>query len=132
MKIHLIIYLSLLTATLSAQSKAFEIRERIANGVESLNISPAAVNKIINKEISGDDFSVKVRLYYPSNQDSLPILYFIHGGGWIGGSIDTHDNFSRHLANQANSIVVAVDNRRPPEYKFPIPLDDCYFILNWI
>jgi acetyl esterase len=132
MKIRLLIYLTLITATLSAQSEAFETRQSIANGVENLNVSPTAVHRVINKEISGDDFSVKVRLYYPSNQDSLPILYFIHGGGWIGGSLDTHDNISRHLANQTNSIVVAVDYRRSPEYKFPIPLDDCYFILHWI
>jgi acetyl esterase len=132
MKLILIIPFLLFTTILSAQSKAFEIRERIADGVENLNIEPKQVHKIVNKEISGGDFSVKVRLYYPSNQDSLPILYYIHGGGWIGGSIDTHDNISRHLANKTNSIVVAVDYRRPPEYKFPIPLNDCFFILQWI
>jgi len=132
MKLVVITYFLLLNISLFAQSKAFEIRERIAIGVENLNIAPAPIQKIVNKEISGNDFSVKIRLYYPSSNAALPILYYIHGGGWIGGSLDTHDNISRHLANETNSIVVAIDYRRPPEYKFPIPLNDCYFILQWI
>lgn len=134
-KMKLVVFIMLFlnnVLVLNAQSEAFQIREKIAFGVEKLNVAPTPVHKILNKEISGKDFSVKIRIYYPSNQDSLPMLYFIHGGGWIGGSLDTHDNLTRYLAKKTNSIVVAIDYRRPPEYQFPIPLDDCYFILQWI
>lgn len=118
--------------SLSAQPTAYDIREAISSGVAELNIQPENVFRIINKEISGKEFSIPIRIYYPSEEDSSPILYHIHGAGWVAGNLDTHDNICRRLANATKSIVVAVDYRRPPEHTYPTPLEDCQFILNWI
>jgi acetyl esterase len=73
-----------------------------------------------------------VRLYRPSDQSGLPIILFVHGGGWIVGSIATHDNICRKLANRARAIVVSVGYRLAPENKFPAALEDVYMALCWV
>lgn len=54
-----------------------------------------------------------------------PVILFIHGGGWVVGNLDSHDAICRFLANHTRATVVAVDYRLAPEYKFPVPLQDC-------
>ena len=48
-----------------------------------------------------------------------PIVVWFHGGGWVLGSLDTHDNLCRQLCDDADAIVVSVDYRLAPETKFP-------------
>jgi acetyl esterase len=73
-----------------------------------------------------------VRLYRPSDQSGLPVILYMHGGGWIVGSIATHDNICRKLANRARAIVVSVGYRLAPENKFPAALEDVYTTLCWV
>jgi acetyl esterase len=72
------------------------------------------------------------RLYRPSAQTGLPIVLYIHGGGWVVGSIATHDHVCRKLANRAQTIVVSVGYRLAPENKFPAALEDVYTALCWV
>jgi acetyl esterase len=72
------------------------------------------------------------RLYRPSARTGLPIVLFIHGGGWVVGSIATHDNVCRKLANRARAVVVSVGYRLAPENKFPAALEDVYAALQWV
>lgn len=132
MKRIVIVFFGFIIGSIYAQPTAYDIREAISSSVAEQNIQPEHVFRIINKEISGKEFSIPIRIYYPSDEDSLPILYHIHGAGWAAGNLDTHDNICRRLANETKSIVVAVDYRRPPEHPYPTPLEDCQFILNWI
>lgn len=69
---------------------------------------------------------VSARIYYPREQDSLPILMYFHGGGWVLGDLDTHDALCRHLAQESGFATVAVNYRRPPEHPFPAALNDCF------
>lgn len=131
MKYLITILLALFTVTIKAQNP-YDIREAIAGSIETLNTEPENVFRVLNKEVSSGEFSIPVRVYYPTNQDSLPIIFHIHGGAWIAGNLDTHDNICRRLAIETNSIVVAIDYRRPPEHQYPIALNDCLFILKWI
>jgi acetyl esterase len=73
-----------------------------------------------------------VRLYRPSDQSGLPVILFVHGGGWVVGSIATHDNICRKLANRARAIVVSVGYRLAPENKFPTAVEDVYTALCWV
>jgi len=71
------------------------------------------------------------RLYRPSAQTGLPVILYIHGGGWVVGSIATHDNICRKLANRARAVVVSVGYRLAPENKFPAAVEDVYTALRW-
>jgi acetyl esterase len=74
---------------------------------------------------------VPVRVYRPSLNEELPCLVFFHGGGWVIGDLETHDNVCRYLALQVGCVVVAVDYRLAPEHPFPAALDDCYTATCW-
>jgi acetyl esterase len=73
-----------------------------------------------------------VRLYRPSDQTNLPILVFLHGGGWVWGSLETHDAMCRGLALRAGCAVLSLDYRLAPETPFPGPADDGFAALSWI
>ncbi|XP_033762220.1 arylacetamide deacetylase-like [Pecten maximus] len=81
---------------------------------------------------------VKVRLYElrdNSVKRPLPAVVFYHGGGWILGSVEEYDSFTRTLSTSLPAVVVSVEYRLAPEYTFPIPFEDCliatkYFMKN--
>ncbi len=64
--------------------------------------------------------------------EKLPILVWFHGGGWVTGSLETHDYLCRMLGVAADVIVVSVDYRLAPETKFPGAVDDCVAAWSWI
>jgi acetyl esterase len=78
-----------------------------------------------------DADGVPVRVYRPSADDNLPVVVFLHGGGWTIGSVDVYDPITRALANAANAIVVSVEYRLAPEHPYPEPMDDCWTVLEW-
>ncbi len=57
---------------------------------------------------------------------------WLHGGGWIVGSLDSHDALCRRLANRARCVVVGVDYRLAPEHPFPAALQDCVAAVQWV
>jgi acetyl esterase/lipase len=61
----------------------------------------------------------------------LPVVVFIHGGGWIGGSLDSFDEPCATLARRANALVVSPDYRLAPEHPFPAAVDDTMAVLRW-
>ena len=63
------------------------------------------------------------RLYRPS-AGTLPLVIFVHGGGWTFGSLNSHENECRHLALSSGAAVLAIDYRLAPEHPFPAPLED--------
>ncbi len=78
--------------------------------------------------VPGPASPIPLRLYRPVGAAPdvvLPCLFFMHGGGWILGSLDSHDALCCRLANQAACCVVSVDYRLAPEHPFPAGLDDC-------
>ncbi len=64
--------------------------------------------------------------------ERLPVLLFLHGGGWVLGNLDSHDRLCRTLANAGRLCVVAVDYRLAPEHPFPDALDDAAAALKAI
>src|SRR5438552_178534 len=83
------------------------------------------VHAVEDRDLPGPAGAIPVRVYRPSAEASLPILVWCHGGGWVTGSLETHDHLCRLLCDEAGAIVVSVDYRLAPETKFPGAADDC-------
>jgi acetyl esterase len=78
---------------------------------------------------------VKLRLYRAAGSAAgqvLPVLIYYHGGGWVLGDLDSHDQACRAIANAASCCVVAVDYRLAPEVKFPGAISDSAAATRWI
>ena len=66
--------------------------------------------------------NLNTRLYVPFEAATPgPLLVYLHGGGWVVGDLDTHDQTCRFIAREAGVRVLAVDYRRAPEHPFPAP-----------
>src|SRR5438034_8110099 len=69
--------------------------------------------------------SVPLRIYRPADAIGGALVWF-HGGGWVVGSIETHDGVLRRLANRAGCTTVSVGYRLAPEHRFPAAVDDAW------
>ena len=74
---------------------------------------------------------VLVRMYRP-RAGTLPAIVYLHAGGWVAGSVATHDGPCAALASDADAVVASVHYRRAPESPYPAPNDDSYAALRWI
>jgi acetyl esterase len=70
------------------------------------------------------------RLYAASMADGLPTLLYFHGGGFVIGSLETHDSLCRQLALRSGGAVLAIDYRLAPEHPFPAAVDDAWAALD--
>ncbi|MEK9658638.1 MAG: alpha/beta hydrolase [Chloroflexota bacterium] len=91
------------------------------------------VGSVSDHMVETPNGTVPVRLYKPLNagENPLPVLVWMHGGGWVIGSIASTDATARSLANAAGCAVVSVEYRLAPETKHPGPLADCYSAFLW-
>jgi acetyl esterase len=80
-----------------------------------------------------DADGVPIRVYRPVETDepSMALVYF-HGGGWVTGSIETHDGPARAFAKRAGIVVISVDYRLAPEHPFPAAVDDAWAATSWV
>jgi len=96
-------------------------------GAEVLDVPRAALPRV--EEITIADRPA--RLYAPSNE-TLPLLLYLHGGGFVVGGLETHDSLCRQLARRSGGAVLALDYRLAPEHRFPAAQDDAWQALRWI
>jgi len=76
---------------------------------------------------------VRIRLYQPVQAaQPTPALLWLHGGGYVSGSIETEDIRARAMAAELGCVMVSVDYRLAPETPFPGPIEDCYAALRWL
>lgn len=85
-------------------------------------------------EVEGAEGPVRARLYRPHNltEDPAPALHYIHGGGYVIGDLDTHDELCRLLADRAGVVVISTEYRLAPEHHFPAGVMDSYFAFSSI
>ncbi|MDQ0395914.1 alpha/beta hydrolase [Labrys monachus] len=82
--------------------------------------------------IAGPGGPLKLRLYRPEGGAPKPGLLYFHGGGWVLGSLETHDDMCAEIAAGADVAVVALDYRLAPEHPFPAQLEDSHALLAWV
>jgi acetyl esterase len=88
---------------------------------------PADVeNRTIPDGPDGKEISITIVRPANSSNEILPVVMFIHGGGWVLGGFDTHERLVRELANKANVAVVFVNYTLSPEAKYPIALEQAF------
>ena len=105
--------------------KAAEEAPRLLGG------TPEALASVRDASASGGRFAVPLRVYRPESSSPLPLLLYAHGGGWVTGSLDSHDRVCRILANRLPAAVVAVEYRCAPEHAYPAALDDVDTAWQW-
>ncbi|NBT25524.1 MAG: alpha/beta hydrolase, partial [Actinobacteria bacterium] len=79
-----------------------------------------------------DAGGVRCRLYRSTDDNAAPLLIYYHGGGWVIGDLESHDDICRKLARDAKCSVIAVDYRLAPEHPAPASHEDCIAATKWI
>lgn len=98
-------------------------------------INPSFINKKDYEDIVFElhDRSIKARVFKKVHGVENPkLIIFIHGGGWVTGSVDSYTNTCNELSNKTKRIVIAIDYRLAPEYPYPFGFNDCYEAINLI
>jgi acetyl esterase/lipase len=87
-----------------------------------------------DRAIDGPGGPIPIRIYRPPTDSDapLPIVLFIHGGGWSVGDLDTYDGMARRHAAGADAIVVSIDYRLAPEHPYPAAVDDAWAATQWV
>jgi acetyl esterase len=97
---------------------------------------PVPVGRVEDRRIAGPGGELGLRVYFPLDaaepSDSLPVLIYFHGGGFVLCDLDSHDSCCRRLANGAGAVVVSVDYRLAPEFPFPAAVDDAWAAIEWV
>lgn len=75
---------------------------------------------------------IQCRFHRPLAGAALPVLVYLHGGGWVWNSIDTHDRLMREYAAGAGCAVIGPDYALSPEAAFPQALEECAAVLRWV
>ncbi|MBQ0131387.1 MAG: alpha/beta hydrolase [Comamonas sp.] len=108
-------------------------RAAYAAGAGVLEIAKQALPRVQDITIpSRDGAQLAARLYAPRTDCALPVLLYLHGGGFTIGSVETHDVLCRQLAHLAGCAVVSLDYRLAPEYTFPTAIHDAWDALQWL
>ena len=112
------------------QAKAF-----YEAGAPLLDLPPPQVARLEDLHIPArDGHAMPARLYAPKHHDEelLPVLLYVHGGGFTIGSLNTHDGLCRQLCRQGHCAVVSLDYRLAPEHRFPQAVHDTWDALVWL
>jgi len=106
---------------------------RAGHEAETINMSGPGeeVAEVRDLEIPAPAGAIPARLYRPEGDRPLPLVVYLHGGGWMLGSIDSFDTVVRALANAAGVMVLSVGYRLAPEAPFPAGLEDSIAAVRW-
>lgn len=117
------------------QSETFSlIEERIAGekGIEFWNEGGPDLAHCEDRMITGPYRQIPVRFYRPTDTHNLPVIVYLHGGGWVLGSVRKYDRLIRHLAVESKAVVVGVSYALAPEHPYPAALNEATAVIDWI
>ncbi len=90
------------------------------------------VGSVINRTVKTSKRDTPIRIYNPKTEENHPVFIWIHGGGFIFGSIEVYDSICRKITNNLNCTVISIDYGLSPEHKFPEPVEECYQVTKWV
>ena len=106
-------------------------REQVEKAYSLMNIPVKPISRVLNNVVRSSDIDIPVRIYTPIGQGPFPVIVYFHGGGWVFFHLDAYDPICTHLCALSKCIVVSVDYRLSPEFKFPAAINDCYEAVLW-
>jgi acetyl esterase len=112
-----------------------EARQAYSASRTVLQPEPPEVAEVEDLTCPGPGGPIRLRRYRGIGTEAgaaLPCLLFLHGGGWVIGDLESHDQVCRSLANYAGCCVIAVDYRLSPEAKFPAAVEDAVAALRFV
>ncbi len=124
-------FIDAIAAAYAGYGAAASVAERRRNA-EQIRKTWREGGPIMAESIDLDMDGVRLRLHRPVADRKLPVMLYIHGGGWVLFSIDTHDRLMREYAARAGVAVIGIDYSLAPENKFPKALEECSAALDWI
>jgi len=110
--------------------KTYKMTRKLSKMLATLYTAPEDYT-IWEHPVEREGHSVPVRIFSPPQPGGAALVFF-HGGGWVTGDIDTYSRTCVDMCSQTGHIVIAVDYRLSPEYRFPVALEDCYAVLREI
>jgi len=84
------------------------------------------------REVPTRHGAVRIRVHHPRERRLDGALFYIHGGGFVLFSLDTHDRVMREYAERAGITVIGIDYTRAPDCRFPRPLEECADVVDWV
>lgn len=102
---------------------------------DALGLPAPDIGPVAEITIPGPVGPLRLRVYQPKPcvpEELLPVLLYLHGGGFVMGDLDTHDKVCRTLCARSNRLVLALDYRLAPEHRFPAAPDDAEAALRWV
>ena len=106
----------------------------VLSGLQTAPVTklPAEIeNRIIPGGPTGE-ISIQIIRPPSSRNETLPVVMYFHGGGWVLGGVDTHDRLVRKLANGIHAAIVFVNYTPSPEAKYPVPVEQAYAATKWV
>lgn len=105
---------------------------QMMDGVKSIPIVGSV--DVTERTVQNGDVSVPIRVYTPKtpSEGLQPVFYYIHGGGFVAGSMDVVDEMCKLVVEKTGCVAVQPQYRLAPENPFPAGLNDCYSVLGWI
>ncbi|MFI5782855.1 alpha/beta hydrolase [Nocardia sp. NPDC051570] len=105
--------------------------KRVSNRLLTFAVSPRppqAAGQVSGGMVAG----VPVRMYHPTTPGPLPTVVYFHGGCFVYGDLNTHDQIGRRLSRDTGAVVVSVGYRLAPEHLYPAAHDDCLAVTRWV
>lgn len=112
-----------------------DIATRRAQNVAAARLGMPRATRVhtVDRDIPGPAGPLPIRIYRADDAPARPpALVYFHGGGWVVGSLDSHDGDCRMLARITGAVVVAVDYRLAPEHPYPAAPDDATAAFEWV
>jgi acetyl esterase/lipase len=129
-------FLKMMAATVSDGRSPSTLDERRQAFAKLMRLTRADVTAVtgIDGTLPGPAGDIPYRLYAPADDvaEYLPGFVYFHGGGMVGGSIESHDLVTAALAQTTGCRLVSVDYRLAPEHKFPAAVEDAIAAVKWI
>jgi len=111
-----------------------QARRAYDEGFPDLQGEREPVGLVSERTIAGPGGPLKLRIYRGQGAPDAdaPALLYLHGGGWVIGNLESHDEICRWFANMAACVIVSPAYRLAPEHKFPAAVEDCFAVLSFM